>query len=345
MKFVREPAEKYDAGVAINNVEFLSCPVGDPQTSCPSNSFHCTTTRACVTKDRLCDLADDCGDGSDEDPGYCYNHGYLQYSFEPSQPWTDLFTSDESADLSWQLGSSESLGSAALAPTFDHTNFDQSGHFLFLPLNERREGERARLFSKPLEPSQSCTPRFFYHLNGLDVGAIRMYARYEDSSHTGQQFEATGDHGNVWRAGNVQVGATTEPWELVVEAEAGEGLRGDLALDDFSLPPGCRFYDGPWHGENVTTNQPTPNTPETSSSSPWTTQPWSTPSTPTTLPPDIDEEDADSTSTGIIIGIVLGVLVLILAVTGFSYYRIRRRWVDVHFQPHEVLFQGQWGQN
>merc|ERR1712223_2045298 len=56
-----------------------------------------------------------------------------------------------------------------------------------------------------------------------------------------------------------------------------------------------------------------------------TTQPWSTPSTPTTLPPDIDEEDADSTSTGIIIGIVLGVLVLILAVTGFSYYRIRRR--------------------
>ena len=319
VKFVREAAETYEAGLAINNVEFVSCAVGDPQPSCPSDSFHCTTTRACVTNDHLCDLADDCGDGSDEDASYCYNHGYLQYSFEPSQPWTDLFTSDETADLSWKLGSSESLGSSALAPTFDHTDFDQSGHFLFLPLNQRREGERARLFSKPLEPSQSCTPRFFYHLNGLDVGAIRMYARYEDSSHTGQQFEATGDHGNVWRAGNVQVGRTTEPWELVVEGEAGAGLRGDLALDDFSLPPGCRFYDGPWHGENVTTQQPTPNTPETSSSGPTTSD------GPTSTPPDIDGEEADSTSTGIIIGIVLGVLVLILGVTGFSYYRIRKR--------------------
>ena len=150
-----------------------------------------------------------------------------------------------------------------------------------------------------------------------------MYARYEDSSSTGQQFEASGDHGNVWRAGNIQVGQTTEPWELVVEAEAGAGLRGDLALDDFSLPPGCRFYDGPWHGENITTQQPTPNTPGTSSSGPATTP--STPPWTTSTPPDIDEEEADSTSTGIIIGIVLGVLVLILAVTGFSYYRIRKR--------------------
>ena len=146
-----------------------------------------------------------------------------------------------------------------------------------------------------------------------------MYARYEDSSSTGQQFEASGDHGNVWRAGNIQVGRTTEPWELVVEAEAGEGLWGDLALDDFSLPPGCRFYDGPWHGENVTTQHPTPNTPETSSSGPTTS------GGPTSMPPDIDGEEADSTSTGIIIGIVLGVLVLILGVTGFSYYRIRKR--------------------
>ena len=148
-----------------------------------------------------------------------------------------------------------------------------------------------------------------------------MYARYEDSSNTGQQFEASGDHGNVWRAGNIQVGQTTEPWELVVEAEAGEGLRGDLALDDFSLPPGCRFYDGPWHGENITTQQPTPNTPETSSSGPGSTSTdrQSTPNSTQPPPP------PDSTSTGIIIGIVLGVLVLILAVTGFSYYRIRRR--------------------
>ena len=84
-----------------------------------------------------------------------------------------------------------------------------------------------------------------------------------------------------------------------------------------------RFYDGPWHGENITTQQPTPNTPGTSSSRPATTP--STPPWTTSTPPVIDEEEADSTSTGIIIGIVLGVLVLILVVTGFSYYRIRKR--------------------
>ena len=84
---------------------------------------------------------------------------------EAGQPWTELFTTDPEADLTWLLGSPGEQG-PNMSPTFDHTNFDASGHFLYLPLNARREGEKGRLVSKPLQASTSCTLRFFYHLYG-----------------------------------------------------------------------------------------------------------------------------------------------------------------------------------
>ena len=338
---MREPAATYDAGVAINDVSFVSCGVGEPEYSCPTTSFHCTTSKACVPLDQLCDLADDCGDGSDEEPSYCnsnhyiqvrrmllckllqyieepssYSIAHLQVSMEPGQPWTGLFTTDPEADLTWLLGNPAELGH--MSPTFDHTHFDASGHFLYLPLNERREGEKGRLVSKPLQASESCTLRFFYHLYGVDSGAIRMYARYEDSTHTGEQFEKSGDQGNVWWAGKVAVGRTEGPWELVVEGEAGEGLAGDVALDDWSLTPGCTFYSGPWHGENVTTHTQPP---------PITTTGWSTPSTnpQTTTEGEDNSEDDSSQNTGIIVGIVLGVLVVIILGFAVAYWRVRTK--------------------
>jgi hypothetical protein len=314
VKFVREPATTYDAGLALNDMVFSSCPVGEAQDSCPQHSFHCGTSRACVTTDRLCDLADDCGDGSDELA--CSAQQYLQYSFEPDQPWTGLFTSDPEADLSWQLASAEELGAGALAPTFDHTRFDRTGHFLYLPLSARKEGEKARMYSRPLEATTLCTPRFFYHLYGAEVGALRVFGRYEDGSHVGQAlFEKTGDQGNVWWAGRLEVSQASGPWELVVEGEAGAGLVGDVALDDWSLPPGCRLYTGPWHGGNATTEQPTPGTSHTPPHTTHTEQ-------PTTPPPNNDD---NGISTAVIVGIIAAVLVVIVMAIGLAYWRVKKR--------------------
>ena len=303
--------------------------MGDPEDSCPSDHFHCLTSKACIPTARLCDLAEDCGDGSDEDLGYCSSHDYLQFSFEYGQPWTGLFSVDETADLVWQLGSAEELGVSALAPTFDHTQFNKKGHFLYLPLNTRREGERARLLSHPLQQSNTCTVRFFYHLYGLDVGAIRIYARYEDQSQVeSAQFEKSGDQGNVWWSGQVTVGQTSGPWELVVEGEAGEGLLGDVALDDWSLVPGCALYEGPWHGDNVTTPTapPTtePPTPHTTHSSPHPTQTNPT-GIPDTTPAGNGQEEEGGDNIGIIVTVIILGLVVVLAGIAFGYYRIKKR--------------------
>ena len=43
---------------------FFICELGEVE--CPANHFRCNNTR-CVFKSWICDGADDCGDGSDED--------------------------------------------------------------------------------------------------------------------------------------------------------------------------------------------------------------------------------------------------------------------------------------
>ena len=59
----------YDAGVAIDEIMFWDCgiPKGPGPEGCVEETeWQCQVTKACVEKTLLCNLADDCGDGSDE---------------------------------------------------------------------------------------------------------------------------------------------------------------------------------------------------------------------------------------------------------------------------------------
>lgn len=61
----------FDGVSALDDITFKNCSMPPAVAECPAQThFHCRQSRACVENLQLCDLVDDCGDGSDEE-GCC----------------------------------------------------------------------------------------------------------------------------------------------------------------------------------------------------------------------------------------------------------------------------------
>ena len=167
----------------MDDVSLYECALPPPSENCRHETeFQCVTTRGCISITDTCDLADNCGDYSDE----LFNcKDFTRFNFEnPDQPFGFFSQDDTTPEFDWLRGNgSLGLGEMGSGPPFDHTHFSSAGHFLYIDSGAQSGGERAWLNSPLLLTSdQECRLRFFYHLHGRSLGDLSVYRESVSSS-------------------------------------------------------------------------------------------------------------------------------------------------------------------
>ena len=127
------------------------CALPPPEESCEEGEFQCGVSKGCVPKEDLCDLADDCGDSTDETTD-C--ESFTKMDFEnPEEPFGFFVQNSETPTFKWKRGNG-TTSNEGTGPPFDHTWFDPTGHYLFIPSNEHEANEKAWLISPQMTASE-----------------------------------------------------------------------------------------------------------------------------------------------------------------------------------------------
>ena len=112
----------------------------------------------------------------------------------------------------------------------------------------RRRGDKAWLYSPYLNQSpKGICLNFWYHMYGSHIGSLNIYL---DRATGAPIWNRTGDQGNVWRHGRVNLQSYTR-FRVLLEGIVGASYRGDIAIDDIYIadkpcPPAgsCDFEYG-----------------------------------------------------------------------------------------------------
>ncbi|ESO97870.1 hypothetical protein LOTGIDRAFT_152977 [Lottia gigantea] len=149
---------------------------------------------------------------------------------------------------------SRNTGTTGTGPSSDHTYGTRKGNYMYIETSSpRRNGDVARLYTSqlPVLKTTSCF-RFYYHMYGRNIGALNIKIR--NNNVLGNViWTQTGNHGNMWTQGKVTLDSRkiTKSFQVVFEGVVGNGIQGDIAIDDVSIVDGactnagqCSFENG-----------------------------------------------------------------------------------------------------
>ncbi|TWW70868.1 MAM and LDL-receptor class A domain-containing protein 1 [Takifugu flavidus] len=237
----------FDGVSALDDVTFNNCSMPPPAAHCPQHThFHCKHTKACVEYMRLCDLVDDCGDGSDEvgcSPELQCNFEQGLCSWKQEQSGGDMFD--------WTLiqGPTPTFDTG---PWKDHTLGTISGHYLYIESSAPQQfKDTAVLLSRVFQPtfkhskdpsSAHCVFRFNYHMFGSHVFCLAVYLRTTATGRGSMLWVRYGNQGNLWHRKTLYL-TSSKPFQILIEGTVGDDFRGDIAIDDLSFM-NCEPYEG-----------------------------------------------------------------------------------------------------
>ncbi|XP_040207739.1 MAM domain-containing glycosylphosphatidylinositol anchor protein 1 isoform X3 [Rana temporaria] len=122
----------------------------------------------------------------------------------------------------------------------------EEGFFMFIEASlPRKAGDRARLISpmynvtmtkmKPPKAPSYCIS-FYYHMWGRHIGRLNVLLRAFNTGDM-QLWSLNGDNGNKWQLANIQINPT-RPFQVIFECITGNGMEGDMAIDDVTIKRG-----------------------------------------------------------------------------------------------------------
>ncbi|XP_068566038.1 MAM and LDL-receptor class A domain-containing protein 1 isoform X1 [Cebidichthys violaceus] len=254
----------FDGISALDDITFKSCSMPPAVAECPAHThFHCVHTKACVEHLQLCDLVDDCGDGSDEDG--CSPE--LQCDFEHGLcSWRQERSGGDVFDWTRIQGPTPTINTG---PWKDRTLGTSYGHYLYIESSVPQEfKDTAVLLSRVFQPTHQrgkgasrsrphCVFRFHYHMFGSHVFCLAVYLRTAASGRGHMLWVRYGAQGNLWHRKTLFL-SSARPFQILIEGTVGDDFNGDIAIDDLSFLD-CDPYDGELPTANTTT--PTVTTP------------------------------------------------------------------------------------
>ncbi|NP_001297043.1 MAM and LDL-receptor class A domain-containing protein 1 precursor [Xenopus tropicalis] len=231
----------YDGVSAIDDIMFENCSLPPAVERCfGPERFWCKETKACISTLLVCDLTDDCGDGSDEEN--CNSE--LQCSLE-SDLCNWVQDSDDDFDWTRYQGPTPTLDTG---PMKDHTYGTAKGHYLYIESSEPQVYQnQAVLLSPEIDApvnngNKTCIFRFYYHMLGKQIYSLAVYKRIMRNTRGILLWQAFGNKGNRWLKKTLYIDSN-QPFQLMIVGTVGDGFTGDIGIDDLSFL-GCSLYRG-----------------------------------------------------------------------------------------------------
>lgn len=226
---------------ALDEIKFLNCSYPkqlNPEAKCGEDMFYCKTRRVCIDKNRMCDLYDDCGDGSDE--AKCGNVRITFDDGKTGQLRIDRPKSERTEGvLQLVQGISPMRKDDDTGPLFDHTTFNATGSYLEYG-GDYDEFNKIATLSTPVILPGSCSVTFHTYMFGKQVHLLSVHKRFYKNDEAGKEvWLQEGQLGDYWVRERIDV-SDTAACQVVFVVRGGNGPKDVVALDDISFSDSCR---------------------------------------------------------------------------------------------------------